>query len=281
MESTEGTPLPAVTAEPAAQPAVAVAATSESDSSPRFVGKFDLYSTKLPFLTRHYLPPGARKPQFEAVYKEILVWQAKPDFSIRIALLEDAPDKPVAKHGMFSCGEVYNPLSEEEITPIHIVHGAAKTVSFSAKETLHQSMVGRAPGYIARLELNPGECDQCHCGMINSGAGSLKMRKVWEGTSETGEKQELFEGYFFFKTQHGATLRRKNWGPSMPYSSGFWGVRALKDEDGEEIGIDTGDGSYEANGTRALEDDTGLGDSDEGSDEESDGDEFGFYNPFL
>lgn len=266
MESTDVPALPAVTTaepaalpavattEPAVQPAAAVATPAESDSSPRFVGKFDLYSTELPFLTKHYLPAGAKKPQFEAVYNEILVWQAKPDFSIRIALLEDAPDKPVAKHGMFSTDVIYNPLSGEKITPIHIVHGAAKTISFSAQETLHQSMVGQAPGYIARLELDADECDQCHCGMINSGAGSLKMRKVWEGTSKTGEKQELFEGYFFFKTQNGATLRRKNWGAATPHSSGFWGVRALKNKKGEEIGIDAGDGSYKANGTRPLED---------------------------
>ncbi|KAF7798971.1 hypothetical protein EIP86_010200 [Pleurotus ostreatoroseus] len=230
------------TVETSTQPAdstVAVAAEKPADSSPRFVGKFDLYSTMLPFLTKPYLPPGATEPQFEAVYKEILTKQAKSDFSARIALREDTPDANVAKNGMFSCGMVYNPMSEEEITPIRIVHGAAKSVSFSTAETLHKSMVGEASGYIARLELDTDECDQCG---IKSGAGSLKMRRVWEGKSATGEKQELFEGSFFFKTQHGPLLSRKGWGSSMPYSSGFWAVRALKGGDGEEIGIDAGDG---------------------------------------
>ncbi|KAF7797779.1 hypothetical protein EIP86_008980 [Pleurotus ostreatoroseus] len=258
-----------------AAPQAQAVAAGPSDSSPRFVGKFDLYSTKLPFLTKHYLPHGATRPQFEAVYREILTWQAKPDFSVRIALREDTPDATAGQNGMFSCSEVYNPLDEEEITPIHIVHGTATTVSFSSKETLHRSMVGMAPGYIARLELNGDECDLCECGIIDTGAGSLKMRKVWEGMSPTGEKQELFEGYFFFKTVNGPILVRKGWGFALPYSSGFWAVRALKDGDGNEIGIDAGDGTYKASGIRPVEDDGRFyaDDDDEEDDEDEDEDE--------
>ncbi|KAJ3548688.1 hypothetical protein NM688_g5262 [Phlebia brevispora] len=234
-----------------AHPAAATAtndARTETSASPRFVGKFDLYSTKLPFLRKHYLPEGQDEPQFEAVYKEILKWQAKNDWSIRIALEATSPDAKAGEYGMFSCRQVYNPLSDEEITPIHITNGQAKMITIGSTQTAHKSTAGEWPGFIARLALNARVSEQCNCGMIKSGTGTLKMHKVWEGRGENGEQVELLEGYFFFVTENGSTLRRKGWGSRSPYSSPFWGVRARKNEKGEEIGIDAGDGTYRSTG---------------------------------
>ncbi|KAJ3548687.1 hypothetical protein NM688_g5263 [Phlebia brevispora] len=256
-----------------AQPVAATAnnnTSAETPASPGFIGKFDLYSTLLSFLQKKYLPQGATKPQFEAVYKEILKYQAKNDQSMRIALAARSSDAQTGEYGMFSCPIVTNPLTDEELTPIHVIKGEATTVTFLKTETAHASTVGTSSGFIARLELDTDGNDHCDCGgMVDKGEGTLKMHKVWEGKGENGEKVELFEGYFLFTIKNGPTLRRKGFGNSMPFSSPFWGVRARKNKKGEEIGIDAGDGSYWSVGS--LLKDYGVGDfeDDLDSDEES------------
>ncbi|KAJ3548684.1 hypothetical protein NM688_g5265 [Phlebia brevispora] len=244
-------------------------ARSDTASSPRFAGKFDLYSTQLEFLKKVYLPEGETKPQFEAIYQEVLKYQAKDDWSIRIALNEGSPNTKAGEYGMFSCQDVTNPLSDEEISPIRIINGEAKTVDFGTSETAHASMMGRSPGYIAQLELDAKNSEKCDCGMIKSGNGTLKMHKVWEGQGEDGEQVELFEGYFFFRTENGPTLRRNGWGSSLPYSSPFWGVRARKNEKGEEIGIGIGRSTYKS--THSTVEDYEDGEDEDGGEDEDDG----------
>ncbi|GJE99477.1 hypothetical protein PsYK624_157410 [Phanerochaete sordida] len=189
--------------------------------APHFSGKFDVYSTKLPFLQREYLPEGASKPNFAAVHSKILFYQAKPDFSLRIVLDGDA--------GRFACSQVVNPISDEELEPIRL-RGSAESVAFDAREAAHKSTVGAGPGYAARMALDTAHTG---CGMVKSGKGTLKMRRVWE---EDGK--ELFEGYWDFDVTYGPTLRRKGFGGGDTYAGAFWAVRALKDAEGEEIGID-------------------------------------------
>ncbi|TDL20191.1 hypothetical protein BD410DRAFT_704318, partial [Rickenella mellea] len=79
------------------------------------------------------------------------------------------------------------------------------------------------------------------CGMIKSGRGVIKMRKVW-ADEDSGEK-ELFEGYFAFKVVYGSSLRSMGFGSNELYKLKFWAVRALK-KDGKEVGIDPGKGTY-------------------------------------
>ena len=204
------------------------AAPKTSDSAPsksepaHFSGKFDLYSTQLPFLHREYLPEGATKPSFEAVYNKILFYQAKPDFSLRIALGENGG-------GRFSCVRVENPMSGEELEPIHIRGHPSDRIVFGEFEAAHHSTVGLGAGYIADLNLDTADTG---CGMVESGMGALKMRRVWEK-----EGKELFEGYWSLQICYGPTLRRKNFGCADSYEGAFWAVRALKDAEGKEIGI--------------------------------------------
>lgn len=197
-----------------------------------YIGKFDLYSTKLKFLTPEYLPQGATKPDFYRLYKKLLFFQAKPDYSMRIDLHDDGG--PSAKTGRFSCPNVANPMSDEPFKPIMITRGQAKIVSFDRSEAVHSTTAGSGPGYVARLEL---DASRAGCSMLSSAKGNFKMHRVWEGEHE-GCGVELFEGIWDFHASHGPMLRRKGFGGSTDYDSAFWGIRALKDKEGKEIGID-------------------------------------------
>lgn len=207
-------------AKPAGPPPIALSA--------RFFGKFDLYSMKLPFLRKKYLPEDVEKPAFEELYDEVLVYQAKPDFSLCIALKE-GPGAAASK-GIFSCSQIANPMSDEELEPIYILNGATKDVAFSGTEAAHSSTVGKGPRYTAKLDLDTGATG---CGMMNSGTGTFKMRKVWED----GDK-ELFEGYWTIKLKYAPTLKRKGFGSGGNGEGAFWAVRARRDTSGDEIGID-------------------------------------------
>ncbi|KAI0045557.1 hypothetical protein FA95DRAFT_1543607 [Auriscalpium vulgare] len=193
----------------------------------RFSGKFDLYSTNLPFLRSQYLPSGAQTPNFAAVYTKILFFQAKPDFSARIALRDEPADG-----GGFACADISNPMSDEPIEPIFLVDArVGDDVAFSAQETAHASTVGSGLGYAATMELDTSGDDH---GMVTAGHGDFKMRKVWDG----GDGKELFEGYCTLNLTYGPLLRRKGHGSFGNAIVGFWAVRALKDEAGNEIGIE-------------------------------------------
>ncbi|KAA1473120.1 hypothetical protein DENSPDRAFT_839549 [Dentipellis sp. KUC8613] len=220
-------PAPAkkTTSASAAKPTAAAAKSQPAGPLlPRFTGKFDLYSTQLPFLKTKYLPKGVSQPSFAAVHKEILLYQAKDDFSMRMVLSDEGDG------GLFTCNQIVNPMSEEELGPVDVVRGAAGKVKFGADEVAHAGLVGTAQGWSAKMIL-----DERNCGcFINGGAGSVKMRRVW--ASEGGE--ELFEGYWTLKVKYSATMARKGFGRGDSYSGGFWAVRARKDAEGNEIGIE-------------------------------------------
>lgn len=208
-------------------------------------GRFDLYSTRRSVLKDKYLPKGAKTPLYEAVYTEILTWQAKSDKSGQIALRSDAnsPDLPGAS-GMFSCLAIANPMSDEPFEyPIHIHHGQGAKVHFSASEAAHSSGTGQFDGYTARLEMDTDDADECMGGAVSSGAGQFKMHKVWEKVDGDVVK-ELFEGYWDLKVKNGPLLKRKGWGGSLDFSTPFWAVRARRDKEGNEIGIDAGTGYF-------------------------------------
>ncbi|KAJ6520457.1 hypothetical protein C8R45DRAFT_60969 [Mycena sanguinolenta] len=60
-------------------------AATNASSPVSLSGKFDLYAMQLPFLAKVYLPQGESEPQFIALHKKILEYQAKPDFTAMLA----------------------------------------------------------------------------------------------------------------------------------------------------------------------------------------------------
>ncbi|KAI0313309.1 hypothetical protein OF83DRAFT_1142080 [Amylostereum chailletii] len=163
-----------------------------------------------------YLPEGTSKPRHEAVYNKILTYQAKNDFTVRIALMDSDPAS-----GKFHTVCITNPFSEEPIEePIFITGGKTQDVTFDKGEGAHGDSVHGCIG-------------------VTGGNGFIKMRKVWEKITDD-ECNELFEGYWRVKVQHGAMLRRKGHGPSTTFDTPFWAVRAREGEDGKEIGIEAG-----------------------------------------
>jgi hypothetical protein len=235
-----------------------------------------MYSAKLPFLHSEYLPKGAKKPNFEAVYDKILFYQAKPDFTLRCAL-RAVDGRESTSQGRLECSAVVNPISDEILEPLCIVNGmTTDSVAFNARESIHPTTVGVGAGYEAKIVLNQDDCESCGCGMINSAKGILKMRKVWEAPGEP--KKELFEGYWSLKVDHGPTLRRKGFGAGDSYGGPMWAVRALT-KDGDEVGIDAGDGApiHIKNETGGIAKDY-LGEFDLGfSEDESLGEDYDFY----
>jgi hypothetical protein len=198
-----------------------------------------MYSARLPFLHSEYLPKDAKKPNFQAVYDKILFYQAKPDFTLRCAL-RTVHGRESMSQGRLECSSVTNPISDEILEPLCITNGLINdSVTFNAQESIHPTTVGDGAGYEAKIMLDQGGSESCGCGMINSAKGILKMRKVWEAPGEP--EKELFEGYWSLKVNYGPTLRRKGFGTGDSYDSPIWAVRALT-KDGEEVGIDAGDG---------------------------------------
>ena len=214
---------------------------ARSAAAPVYAGKFDWYSTLLPFLHREYLPAGTRKPRYPELYTALLKVQAKPDFSGRLALSESGAT------GAFATSDIVNPMSDGPLEdPIYVLHGKTLDISLGGKE-MPKGQEGAAgtfkQGYKCDLEMDIGGSGACGAGMISAVTGTLKMRRVWCD----GDK-ELFEGYIGAHITHGPTLRRKGHGAGNPWKTPIWAIRARRDEQGKEIGIDEGDGSYRGSG---------------------------------
>ncbi|KAG1719843.1 hypothetical protein EDB19DRAFT_1647724, partial [Suillus lakei] len=82
------------------------------------------------------------------------------------------------------------------------------------------------------------------CGVKNA-KGIWKMKRVWvgEGEGEAGEcENELFEGYFSFSVSYDPMYRKAGHGSGSMCRFAFWGVRAMKDNTGKEIGLGPGKG---------------------------------------
>ncbi|KAG1813034.1 hypothetical protein EV424DRAFT_1296894, partial [Suillus variegatus] len=81
------------------------------------------------------------------------------------------------------------------------------------------------------------------CGVKNA-KGIWKMKRVWIGEGVVGEsvKKELFEGYFSFSVSYDQMYRKAGHGSGSTCRFAFWGVRAMKDNTGKEIGLGPGKG---------------------------------------
>ncbi|VDC00289.1 unnamed protein product [Peniophora sp. CBMAI 1063] len=244
---------------------VAVASTKAS-VKPVYAGKFDWFSTRISVLHSEFLPAGARKPRYPELYAAILEFQAKPKYTGRLALAASGAT------GAYDCREIENPMSgEPPDDPIYVYNGEQSDVSLSGKE-MPEGQEGAAGnfkhGFQCDLEMDVGASGGCSVGMISKIKGDFKMHRVWcEGD------KELFEGYMRVTVTHGATLRRKGHPASANLASPIWAVRARRNEKGEEIGIDEGDGSFVGSGGGG----SNNFDFDFDDDEDEFDDDYGYY----
>jgi hypothetical protein len=105
--------------------------------------------------------------------------------------------------------------------------------------------------------------------MISSASGIFKMRgPVWSD----GDK-EMYEGSFTFDVKYSSIASRKGFGRGDYTRAPFWAIRAAKDKDGEEIGVeDWSTPPAITSHSGSISDDDQ--DSDSGSDSQED-DDFG------
>ncbi|KAF8555439.1 hypothetical protein OG21DRAFT_904431 [Imleria badia] len=198
-----------------------------------FSGNFDLYGMRLPFLAKVYLPQGATTPNYSALYDKILTFQAKPDYSARCFLApHDTSSAP--PHGRFEDVTMADPFSEEpfDITLEDITYKESLTFTSTERLSFHapeHSTPG--PGLVRDTRLS----SESDCG-IQSAEGVFKIKRVW-ATEEDGAVKELFEGFFSFNVSYSGLYRRKGHGNGEKYEFAFWGVRAMKDSTGKEIGL--------------------------------------------
>ncbi|KDQ59947.1 hypothetical protein JAAARDRAFT_175481, partial [Jaapia argillacea MUCL 33604] len=76
---------------------------------------------------------------------------------------------------------------------------------------------------------------------VKSSSGTFKFKRIWVKVGEGGVDQtldELFEGHFSLKV----TWEEKYWRENgidviQKFDFAFWGARALRGEDGREIGL--------------------------------------------
>lgn len=193
----------------------------------KLAGNFDIYAMYLPFLKKEYLPDGSSTPQFERLYKSILTYQAKNDRTGRCFL----PD--TNSEGRFETVDLEDPMEE---MPFDICINSIVTkdaMGFTPSELasfVTPKTVAQGKGVTAKMELV-----EEHCG-IASASGKFKMARAWVG--EGDEPVELFEGYLEFGVKFGSMYTRKRLGSGTSCKFAFWAVRARKDEDGNEIGLE-------------------------------------------
>ncbi|KAH7908985.1 hypothetical protein BJ138DRAFT_1067862 [Hygrophoropsis aurantiaca] len=200
-----------------------------------YAGNFDLYLMKNPSLAKIYVPSGSNPPNYAKLYEAILEYQAKRDFAARVYLKVSTPSESTEPtKGIFEGRSIADPMSDEPFE-INIdtckivdklVFKASELSSFPAASAKHMP---DGSGLDAKTDL-PRNCG------ITSGTGVFKMKRVWAGTSANGQ-QELFEGYFSCKVKYSAIYKRKGHGNGEDFNFSFWGVKALRDKDGKEIGL--------------------------------------------
>ncbi|KIJ63448.1 hypothetical protein HYDPIDRAFT_55027, partial [Hydnomerulius pinastri MD-312] len=76
----------------------------------------------------------------------------------------------------------------------------------------------------------PGTCG------IKSARGVFKIKRVWAKVGD-GSTKELFEGFFSFSVSYDSMYKKAGHGNGAKYKFAFWGVRAMKDNTGKEIGL--------------------------------------------
>ncbi|KAJ7270629.1 hypothetical protein B0H12DRAFT_1008888, partial [Mycena haematopus] len=203
-------------------------------------GKFDLYAMELPFLASVYLPPGqsASAPRFGALYDKILEYQAKPDSTAQ-CVIPAVPFKGIPedqKRGRLESAVFEDPMEQAPWAIALVDLQAVPALDFPLAErkqfaTPPQTDCG--PGIEGRTALAEG-----HCGVQRAG-GVFRMQRAWGG-ERAGNAVELWEGYLSFDVVYSGMYRRKGNGNGESIGFPFWGVRARKDADGKEIGLNDG-----------------------------------------
>ncbi|KAG2357665.1 hypothetical protein BDR07DRAFT_1612401 [Suillus spraguei] len=230
-----------------------------------FSGNFDLYGMYLPFLIKSYLPQGSTFPDYASVYDTILAYQSKHDYTARcfLSLSSDA--------GRAESASIFDPMMERpfDVLISNLKHREELTFTSSERTSfLAPNHSPVSPGVIGQAGL-PSQCG------VKNARGIWKMKRVWVGEGEAEEcenvdngttvdcvgtaadsstkanagkktskavKKELFEGYFSFSVSYDEMYRKAGHGSGSSCRFAFWGVRAMKDNTGKEIGLGPGKG---------------------------------------
>ncbi|KAH7903539.1 hypothetical protein BJ138DRAFT_1167982 [Hygrophoropsis aurantiaca] len=205
---------------------------------PSYFGNFDLYGMYLPFLSKVYLPDNAMQPNHASLYDAVLAHQAKRDVTARCYIGAPASSSsstdPVANVGRFESLTVIDPMMERPFDMNLSAFTHKKNLTFTPTERssfLAPEHIPAGAGIVAKTGL-PGQCG------IKSAKGVFKLKRVWTAPGEgaTGPK-ELFEGFFSFSVSYDGMYRKAGHGTGAKYKFAFWGVRAMKDNTGKEIGL--------------------------------------------
>lgn len=185
---------------------------------------------ELPFLAEVYLPAGKSEPQFAALHKAILKYQAKPDFTAQCSI----PDASSGGTGRLSSAVLEDPMEGLPWDIAIVDLKAVDALALSPKERsgfLSPPVTG--PGITGRTALAKG-----HCG-VQSASGVFRMKHAWTGRGArgAGEDVEILEGYLSFNVVHGGMYRRKGHGAGDKIGFAFWAVRARRDAADLEIGL--------------------------------------------
>ncbi|KAK0449050.1 uncharacterized protein EV420DRAFT_1767108 [Desarmillaria tabescens] len=209
-------------------------ATKAVDEKPDFGGKFDLYNMSLDYLCRF----AHGETDYEAIYIAILEHQEKSEFSAQVAIPK-APyfaEDGAAKDPAF-CIEDMDippfPLLLKYIRAVDTIGYTDMELNFFP-ESDDDAVRINAPGLMADLKLARRNPSASCC------SGKFLMHRCWMQTKGDGSIVELFEGYFDVSLSYGKT-KFDGHACSADSVFGFWAVRARKDENGEEIGVELGD----------------------------------------
>ncbi|KAG6375768.1 hypothetical protein JVT61DRAFT_2618 [Boletus reticuloceps] len=199
---------------------------------PTLSGNFDLYGMYLPFLAKLCLPQGATTPDYSAVYDRILASQARHDYTARCFLAPQNASSFAPPHGRFESATVLDPMAERPFDITLDTFTYKKLLSFTPTERSsfqapEHSTPG--PGLVGHTGLSPV------CG-IKSAKGVFKIKRAWT-REQDGVVKELFEGFFSFSVCYDSMYRKAGHGNGAKYKFAFWGVRAMKDNTGKEIGL--------------------------------------------
>ncbi|KAK7032677.1 hypothetical protein R3P38DRAFT_2699993 [Favolaschia claudopus] len=204
------------------------------DVGPIPSGKFDLYRMELPFLKKVYLPPARTTdaPQFEALYDTIVPLQTKSDFSGRCVIPSEA--SKYLLDGRLESVDMQDPMEEMPweiaLTDLEVVDAVVFTEQERYKFlTAPKKNCGK--GIQGRTELATD-----HCG-VDEAEGVFRMQRAWVGERD-GKDVEMWEGFLSFNVSHSGMYRRKGHGGGQKSGFPFWAVRARKDDNGDEIGLE-------------------------------------------
>ncbi|KAK0197906.1 hypothetical protein F5146DRAFT_1017436 [Armillaria mellea] len=181
----------------------------EEDNGPVFSGKFDLYAMVLPFLSKVYLPTNSSStPRYEELYKTILTYQAKPNFSAQIVL----PDAPYTMDGVAGSRAIRDPM---ECLPYDLSLEDIKAVK-KLSYTAHQKSLLSCPRLrygeqVLRFTANTG--------IIDGGCGIQTARGE---RISNGSSIELFEGFFSLMISYSSLYKRKGHGSGDDTEFAFW-----------------------------------------------------------